>query len=140
MSIGSRRVAVVLFLFGILAGGVGVEVGDRFSERRERNRFERRVECQRMAESYARRNSDNDHTYLAVEEVEYSPARNSCVASFSGMFFDSQVFQVVDVVSQHSIYSGSCDEKRNCGEGHDMKLYQERDEAFKRALSEKKAE
>jgi hypothetical protein len=121
-------------------GGAGVEIRERLSERHKRTSFEQRVECQRLAESYAQRNSDENTSSLSVAEVEYSPALNTCVGSFFGVVFNEQVFKVVDVVSQREIYYESCNEQRNCGEGNDIRLREQRDEAYKQALSGKTKE
>jgi hypothetical protein len=66
--------------------------------------------------------------------VDYSPARNSCIAAVDDYGKVSQGYQVVDLISDQLIHSKSC-RIDDCGNGKNIRLAKERDSAFYQALT-----
>jgi hypothetical protein len=83
---------------------------------------------------------------VVVEHVEFSPARNSCLAStftLAGRHHEVEKFGIVDVVSEERIFESFCNSvdpqaKVFCGNGMDTTIRKQRDVAFQNALESEK--
>jgi hypothetical protein len=142
-----KRVLLIA-LFGICAGAALDEamhvVWNRKSQARERGGnelFQQRLRCKSEADDYARKSSESNNT-LALERVEYSPVRRSCVASFtritSGKRLELWSYETIDILTGETLFSDGCVEndpsdRRFCGNGRDMKLRKGRDDALEAA-------
>jgi len=135
----TRGIAVV-FVVGILVGAGTLEVFQIIREHRRREFFEQRLRCKKLAEEYAKSHSDNYNSVLP-DRSDFSTSRNSCVASTDEYSGNARFvsYQVVDVVTGELISTASCDNHDSqspsfCGGGRNMKLMQERDAAFDKAV------
>ena len=135
--LGTYRFPFALFVAGILVGAVSVEISHRVLDPKKRERFEQRLQCKALADSYARQKSDDyDTVFLGL--VDYSPARNSCVGAveiYGHLGGWRETYEVVDLISGKSIYSKSCSGDK-CGNGTNVRLDHERDAAFYQALAQ----
>jgi hypothetical protein len=90
--------------------------------------FETRLCCKNLAAAYARNPRDGGE--MVVEHVEFSPARNSCLAStftLAGRHHEVEKFGIVDVVSEERIFESFCNSvdpkaKVFCGNGMDTTI------------------
>jgi hypothetical protein len=132
--LGTYRFPFALFVAGILVGAVSVEISHRALDLKKRERFEQRLSCKALADSYARQNSDDRRT-ASSELVDYSPARDTCIGAVTIYGFgDLQTYEVVDLISGKSIHSKWCYGGK-CGNGTNIRLMEERDAAFYQALT-----
>lgn len=127
--------AALLIIIGMLIGAGGSEGFHILLGSRRQNAFQQKLRCKELAESYVRSNS-NDMSTVYLERSGFSTHRNSCVAAISKVFIsDSWDYEVVDVISGDTLYSGNCFRNRTsdslwCGNGRDVQLSGERDKAF----------
>lgn len=121
----------------ILAGFIGIVLGAATGVsssviyyRRRAALFANRVRCRTIAEEYLK----NSVSSPLLEQVDFSPDRNSCVASTFAVYLGEYRYDVVDVVSNENLFSESCDDARGeCGGGVNVKLYEQMQKAFKEA-------
>jgi hypothetical protein len=119
---------------------------NRQSQAKERDGnelFQRRLRCKSEADDYAKKSSESN-SGLMVEKVEFSPARHSCVASFtritSGKRHEIWSYETIDILTGETLYSEECiendsNDKRFCGNGRDMDIRKGRDDALAAAMS-----
>lgn len=134
-----RRSAVV-FVVGIVVGAGSVEGFQLIREHHRQEFFEQRLRCKNLAEDYAKSHSD-DYISVLPDRSDFSTSRNSCVASTDEYTGNARFvsYKVVDVVTGELISTGVCDNHDSqspsfCGGGRNMKLRQERDAAFDKAV------
>ena len=142
---------LVLIAIGGMCLGAALDealhiVRNRQSQARERDDselFQRRLRCKSEADDYARKSSESN-SELMVEKVEFSPARRSCVASFtritSGKRLEIWGYETIDILTGETLFSEECiendpNDRRFCGNGRDMDLRKGRENALAAALS-----
>jgi hypothetical protein len=100
--------------------------------------FQRRLRCKSEADEYAKKQSDDTSSFV-LEQVEYSPVRHSCVASFTrittGKRLELWSYETIDILTGESLFSEECVEnvpsdRRFCGNGRDMALRKGREDAL----------
>lgn len=135
----TRRITVV-FVLGLLVGAVFVEGIQIIRDHNRREIFEQRLKCKNLAEDYVKANSDN-YTSVFLDRADFSTSRNSCIASTNEYSGSAQftTYQVVDVVTGELLSTDFCDNHDSqstsfCGNGRNMKLRRERDEAFDKVV------
>jgi hypothetical protein len=143
----------LLVLVAVVGIGAGFAIDEalhasrnRQSQAKERagnELFQRRLRCKSEADDYAKKSSESN-SELMVEKVEFSPARHSCVASFtritSGKRLEIWSYETIDVLTGETLYSEQCiendpNDKRFCGNGRDREITNGRDDALAAALS-----
>jgi hypothetical protein len=136
------RITVVAFLVGVLVGTGSVEAFHMIRDRNHRQVFEEKIRCKGLAEVYVKSNSE-DESFVLLERVDYSPARNSCIASALEVHEpghgSSEHYRVVDLLSGETLYKGFCNNNSEsgttyCGNGRNVALANARDAAFASAL------
>jgi hypothetical protein len=133
-------------LTALIGLGIGVgsdEVLHAFRERKSAEFFQQRIRCRHLADNYANKESSDFNSFL-IDKVDFSPVRNSCIASASRVRAipnngPEWTYQTVDIVTGEVFFIRSCygtDEKSPlfCGNGYNMKLMDERDKALEAAL------
>jgi len=100
--------------------------------------FQRRLRCKDEADAYAK-TSTKGNSELVPERVEFSLARQSCVAAFTRITNGKQSgvwsYETIDILTGESLYSGECvmndpKNRKFCGNGRDMELRNRRDDAL----------
>jgi hypothetical protein len=126
-------------MVGILSGAFTSEALHMVRDKHRHEVFDERLRCKSLADAYIKANSD-EHSYLMLERVDFSPSRNSCIATSRGTNLqdgDERYF-VVDVISGERLFNRGCsgDEtsKSYCGNGRNGALKDERDKTFERAV------
>lgn len=143
MELPSKR-EILLVGIGVVIGAGLVQTVHTLRRHPKAVMFEMRLCCKNLAAAYARNPPDSSE--MAVEHAEFSPARNSCLAStftVAGKHHEVEKFGVVDVVSEERIFDASCNSldpkaKVCCGNGMDMTIPSARDLAFQNALESEK--
>jgi hypothetical protein len=121
-----------------LAGLVGLILGVAIGlgaaaiyNRKSAALFANRVHCRTIAEGYITKSVSSP----MLDKVDFSPARNSCVAAMQSHYLGFWNYEVADVVSNETLFTESCNyDAGKCGGGVDMKFLKEREEAFNKAL------
>jgi hypothetical protein len=130
--------AVLVFCAGLAIGAGTLQIYYRFRENRATEIFERRLRCSELANRHAAGESTKEQS-VSVERVGYSTALNSCVAYFEEWqqagSHSYQEWTVIDLLSKEQFYSGRCSVERDCGNGKDIKLSQNAEAAFSKAVS-----
>ena len=122
-------VALVGFVLGV-AIGVG---GSAIYCRRSTALFSNRLRCRALAEEYIAKSDDQP----LLNQVDFSQARNSCVASTFALRAGFSKYEVVDIVSNETLFKESCDfNGGKCGDGVNIKLDKAMREAFKQAVGQ----
>ena len=129
----------VVFVIGILCGGLAVEAGHIFRDGHRHEVFEERLRCKALAEAYVKGQSEEPYTML--ERVDFSPSRNSCIAAIHKVTFphSDQTFNVVDVISgevlSHSWCAGDDETSKSyCGNGKNISLRNEYKRGFEKTV------
>jgi hypothetical protein len=99
--------------------------------------LEQKLRCKDLTENYVKKYSIERAT-LNVDRFDFSPSQNTCVASVSKTSGNHESYQVVDVVLEKMLFTGSCDGDENsreyCDNGRASMLLQQQDEAFQKAV------
>lgn len=110
----TRKITIMALIGGFVLGAAATEGYNVFRRSHDSQSFQQRVHCKAVADAYVKVNTDlrdNSETGTSVrlDKVDYSPARNSCVAAvetttyFKGGFL---VFQSVqDLLSGETLFS-----------------------------------
>jgi len=138
--------AALLVLFGALVGAGVVQTLHVVGDRRGREVLERKLRCRGLVEKYVADRSVGIGGWperIEVVRVDFSPVRNSCVASTNG----SQetlvsgrsvlVYGVVDLVSGEALFKKSCilaegqsGDSELCSGPREAEITKARDEVF----------
>jgi hypothetical protein len=112
--------------------------------------FDQLQECRQIAETYEKKGSVDRRPLtvaVAVDRVEFSPARNSCLAALTrgirGPRSAVLWYEVVNLLSGEVLFSSSCvqtdpESSNFCGNSQDMAIIEKRDKALQQALGEKR--
>jgi len=78
----ARKIAIVALIGGIFLGAAATESFDAYRQSRDSQAFQERLRCKAAADAYVKQenSSDPDRVFWMLDKVDYSPARNSCVA------------------------------------------------------------
>ncbi len=81
----TRKITIIALIAGIVLGAAATEGLNLDRQSRDSQSFQQRVHCKAVADAYVKENTVlNDNgvtgTSVTLDKVDYSPARNSCVA------------------------------------------------------------
>lgn len=130
-------VPIVAALLGLTVGGAAVEYLHRHNDQRIRQAFAQKERCRSLADRYIRENSKAE-TSLTLQEVDFSPSSNSCIAAIWS--FESnptryyEDWKLVDLVSGKETLVGWCGVGNDCGNGRNIHFGQRLDVEFKSAI------
>jgi hypothetical protein len=126
----TARHIIVGLVAAVLGGAIGVG-GSAIYYQRSAALFTNRLRCKTLAEEYI---SKSDSSPL-LEQVGFSQARNSCVASTFTLHVGFSRYEVVDIVSNEKLFSESCDYSGGkCGGGVNIRLSKAMQNAFTKAV------
>jgi hypothetical protein len=119
----TRKITIMALIAGILLGGAATEGFNAYRQSQDSYRrshdgqsFQQRVHCKAVADAYVKENTDlrdNSETGTSVmlDKVDYSPARNTCVAELETVdFFKGGATEhesVKDLLSGETLFSVS---------------------------------
>jgi hypothetical protein len=116
----TRKITIMMFIAGTILGAATTEGFNVYRQSHDSQVFQERARCKAVADAYVKATSTDfkeDSTAqsgvaVTLDKVDYSPARNSCVAELqtiyftppTGILFDS----VQDLLSGETLFSVSC--------------------------------
>ena len=122
----TTRENTIALIAGIILGAAATEGFNIYRQSQDSSRqshesrvFQERLHCKAVADAYVKENTDlNDNgamgSSVTLEKVDYSPARNSCVAELEETTYyrgGALVFESVrDVLSGETLFSTRCAE------------------------------
>jgi hypothetical protein len=125
-----------MLMAGLLIGAVAATAYLRLQQSNNQARFEAKITCRQIAQEYEK-NRSRDGSAIELQQVDYSPKRNSCIATLDSNDDLFQSANVVDVITGEVIWSDECVEQNTgsagsdwCGNGRNVKMDQERDKQF----------
>jgi hypothetical protein len=132
-------------LAGLCLGIASDEVRHVVRDRSRAEVFQQRLRCRSLVDAYAKENSD-EYSSLIVDRVDFSRARNSCIAAISTAMSGKRGtiwgYETIDLVTGEKLFSGSCAESGAnvnppCDSGRNIELMRKRDKTMEIALSSK---
>ncbi len=115
----TRKITIITLIAGIVLGAAATEGFNVYRQSHDSRIFQERAHCKAIADSYVKENTDlNDNNVMGrsvtLEKVDYSPARNSCVAELETVYFAPRVAtefeSVEDLISGETLFSARCTE------------------------------
>jgi hypothetical protein len=119
----TRKITIIALIAGIVLGTAATEgfnvyrqSQDSYRQSHDSRIFQERLHCKAVADAYVKENTDlNDNSVtgrgVTLEKVDYSPARNSCVAELETVYFAPRVAtefeNVQDLLSGETLFSVS---------------------------------
>jgi hypothetical protein len=120
----TRKITIIALIAGIVLGAAATEGFNVYRQSQESYRqshdsriFQERAHCKAVADAYVKENTDLNDSNVAggsvtLEKVDYSPARNSCVAELNTTHYARSVFlefySVQDLLSGETLFSTKC--------------------------------
>jgi hypothetical protein len=120
----THKITIMALIAGIFLGAAATEgfnvyrqSQDSYRQSQNSRIFQERAHCKAVADAYVKENTNlNDNSVtgrsVTLEKVDYSPARNSCVAELEeGTYFrgGALVFESVrDLLSGDTLFSVNC--------------------------------
>ena len=133
-STGRGHVIGALIL-GLVVGILSASAYWRYRDLKTVGSFEQNLRCREIARSYEREHADRLTGAVAIDQVEFSPTRNSCIAkaveiSGSGRF-ETWNYKVIDILTNDSESAGECYMTRGeCGGGNDIRFMGQQEKLF----------
>ena len=78
----TRKITTMALIAGIVLGAAATEGFNVYRQSHDSQIFQERLRCKAVADAYVKEenSTDPDHVSSTLDKVDYSPARNSCVA------------------------------------------------------------
>lgn len=116
----TRKITIMALIAGIVLGGAATEGFNVYRQSHDSQIFQERLRCKAVADAYVKENSTDfkeDPTAqsgvtVTLDKVDYSPARNSCVAELETAYIPSPLAfkSVQDLLSGETLTSAQCDD------------------------------
>ncbi len=113
----TRKFTIMALIFGIVLGAASTEGIHFYRQSYDSRIFQQRARCRAVADAYVKKNTDLSDSSLTgssviLEKVDYSPARNSCVAELNSTYFAPggglKFYSVQDLLSGESLFTVDC--------------------------------
>ncbi len=120
----TRNITIMVLIAGMVLGAAATEGFNVYRQSHDSQIFQERARCKAVADAYVKENSTygkESSTYpdgdphgplMTLDKVDYSPARNSCVAEFETVFIAGSVAfeyeNVQDLLSGETLFSAKC--------------------------------
>ena len=113
----THKITIMALIAGIIFGAAATEGFNVYRKSHDSRIFHERARCKAIADAYVKENTDlNDNSVtgrsVTLEKVDYSPARNSCVAELNTTIFAPaaayESYSVRDLLSGENIISNTC--------------------------------
>jgi hypothetical protein len=105
---------------GIVLGAAATEGFNVYRQSHDSQIFQERLRCKAAADAYVKEehSTDPEHVFVNLEKVDYSPARNSCVAEVERDFITEhahfEVLNVQDLLSGETLFAAKCPKTEGC--------------------------
>jgi len=108
----TRYITTIAIVGGIVLGAAATEGFNVYRQSRDGQIFQERVHCKAVADAYVKANStdvqanptDPNFASVTLDKVDYSPARNSCVAELETAYYSLQT--ALEFLSVRDLLSG----------------------------------
>jgi len=116
----TRKITIMALIAGIILGTAAIEGLNVYRQSLKSQIFQQREHCKTIADAYIKESSTDfkvDPTAqsgvtVTLDKVDYSPARNSCVAELETVYFNQRTayesLSVRDLLSGETLYSANC--------------------------------
>ena len=116
----TRKITIMALIAGVVLGAATTEGFNIYRQSHNSRIFQERMHCKAVADAYVKENSTDfkkdPNPLVAVtvqlDKVDYSPARNSCVAELETTNWESRTVlessSVQDLLSGESLFSANC--------------------------------
>ena len=132
-------IPIALVLSGSILGYGSSELVHYSNDKHSKQTFDRKLRCKILADEYTSDGSKGNTGVMTLDNVGYSAADNTCLASVVVYDFIGSIsqkrYEVVDLVSGKETYVGSCGTGADCSSGKDIKLENQLDLEFHRAIA-----
>ena len=131
----SVGIGVCCLLIGVIVGSIS---SWKYTNRLELQ-LQQRQTCSRLADNYAKTSTD-DQTLVSIDQVDYSKARNSCIAALSVYTSypngdTDEGWRVTDLLTREDLLNISCNMRSgDCGNGRNVQAYSDQQKTFKQAI------
>jgi len=110
----TRKITIMALIAGIVLGAAATEgynvyrqSQDSYRQSQNSRIFQERAHCKAVADAYVKENTDLNDS-VTLDKVDYSPARNSCVAELETINYLLEFLSVRDLLSGETLFSVSC--------------------------------
>ena len=112
----TRKITMMVLIGGIVLGAATTEgfnvyrqSQDSYRRSHDDQSFQQRVHCKAVADAYVKKGTDlrdnsETGTSVTLDKVDYSPARNSCVAELETAYYSLQT--ALEFLSVRDLLSG----------------------------------
>src|ERR1035441_2561498 len=85
----TRKITIMALIAGIVLGAAATEGFNVYRQSHDSQIFQERLRCKAVADAYVKEenSTDPEHVSWILDKVDYSPARNSCVADVEAHYF-----------------------------------------------------
>ena len=116
----TRKITIMalMLIAGIVLGAAATEgfnvyrqSHDSYRQSHDSQIFQERLRCNAVADAYVKEKSTNPESFLLIlDKVDYSPARNSCVAELERVYISAplETENVQDLLSGETLFSANC--------------------------------
>jgi hypothetical protein len=115
-----RKITTMAFIAGIVLGAAATEGFNVYRQSHDSQIFQERLRCKAVADAYVKENSTDKNSteprgvFLTLDKVDYSPARDSCVADLESVHYNPygvlRTEMVEDLLSGETLFSLNCTE------------------------------
>jgi hypothetical protein len=117
----TRKITTMAFIAGIVIGAAATEGFNVYRQSHDSQIFQERLRCKAVADAYVKENSTDKNSteprgvFLTLDNVDYSPARNSCVAELETVSYYRggvlTIENVEDLLSGEILFAINCTEE-----------------------------
>ena len=107
----TRKITIMALIAGIVLGVEATEGFNIYRQSHDSQIFQERLRCNAVADAYVKEKSTNPESFLLIlDKVDYSPARNSCVAELERVYISAplETENVQDLLSGETLFSANC--------------------------------
>jgi hypothetical protein len=117
----THKITIMALIVGIVLGTVATEGFNIYRQSQNSRIFQERAHCKAVADAYIKENNTDDGPLVSLlpGKVDYSPARNSCVAGVEKIMVIRNasstltIDSVQDLLSGETLFDARCID--NCG-------------------------
>ena len=116
----THKITTMALIAGIVLGAAATEGFNVYRQSHDSQIFQERLRCKAAADAYVKEehSTDPEHVFVTLEKVDYSPARNSCVAEVERDFIAEhahfEVLNVQDLLSGETLFAANCPKTEGC--------------------------
>jgi hypothetical protein len=116
----TRKITIMALIAGIVLGAAAMESFNIYRQSHDSRIFQERAHCKAVADAYVKEKSPDlkedpfakSYITVTLDKVDYSPARNSCVAELDTAYWSPRgvldIFNVRDLLSRETLFQARC--------------------------------